>query len=495
MKNKKIVVIGSGFAGMSAAIHLANAGHQVTLLEKNDQTGGRARIWEKDGFTFDMGPSWYWMPEVFDSFFESFGKKTSSYYKLKRLDPAYRVYFKQGEQMDIPANLDALKAEFEKREKGSADKLAAFLKDAEYKYDTAMSDYVGRLSDSILEYADPKLILKSLQLNLFTSLSKMVRKNFKNPLLQSILEFPVLFLGSTPSRTPALYSMMNYADLVKGTWFPEGGMYQISKAFTALAEEKGVRFVLNCEVNKIVCSNGKAVKVKSSLGDFEADIVVSGADYHHTEQFLLDEKDRVYSPEYWNSRTMSPSSLLFFIGVNKKIENILHHNLFFDEDFEQHAAEIYDTPRWPLKPLFYVSAASKTDLTCAPSGCENLFFLIPLAPGLEDNEESREAYFNMVLERLESRSGEKIRDHILFKRSFAMRDFEKDYNSFKGNAYGLANTLRQTAFLKPKIKSSKVKNLFYTGQLSVPGPGVPPAIISGGIASKEILKQIASGKL
>ena len=492
---KKIIVIGSGFAGLSAAACLAQAGHEVLLLEKNDQTGGRARIWKKDGFTFDMGPSWYWMPEVFEEFYQKFGNTVSDFYPLQRLDPAYRVYFKDGEEMDIPADLNALKASFEKREKGAAQQLEEFLKDAQYKYETAMADYVNRLSDSVFEFIEPKLILKSFQLQLFSSLRSSVRSRFKDPLLISILEFPVLFLGSTPANTPALYSMMNYADLIKGTWFPKGGMVMIAKAFTEIAEKQGVNIKLNCAVTRIEVAGKKATKVHTSEGVFEADIVVSGADYRHTEQVLLDEKDRVYSHKYWENRTMSPSSLLYYVGVNKKVKNILHHNLFFDEDFEQHAHEIYENKKWPSKPLFYVSAASKTDADCAPENCENLFFLIPLAPGLHDSENIREEYFNTMLTRLEQRCGDSIREHIVVKRSYAMIDFENDYNSFKGNAYGLANTLTQTAFLKPKMKSKKVKNLFYTGQLTVPGPGVPPAILSGQIIAKEILSQIDQNKL
>ncbi len=490
--NKKIIVIGSGFAGLSAAAYLAKQGHTVTLLEKNNQVGGRCRSWEKDGFKFDMGPSWYWMPEVFEQFFNHFGKKTSDYYDLIRLDPAYRIYFQNNEQIDIPASLDELVNEFEKRETGSGKQLRLFLKDAEYKYHTAMADYVNRLSDSLFEFVEPKLIIKSFQLSLFSSLRKAVRKKFKNPLLVSLLEFPVLFLGSTPENTPALYSMMNYADLVKGTWFPKNGMVEISAAFGKVAEEQGVRILLNKEVTKIEVENGLAKRVLVGEEVFEADIVVAGSDYHHTEQVLLEEQHRVYDEKYWQSRTMSPSSLLFYVGINKKLEGVLHHNLFFDEDFELHAQEIYNQPKWPSKPLFYLCVSSKSDPNCAPPEGENLFFLIPLAPGLQDNEELREQYFNVMLKRLEQKTGQSIIDNIVVKRSYAMKDFENDYHSYKGNAYGLANTLFQTAFLKPKIKSKKVKNLFYTGQLTVPGPGVPPAIISGQIVAKEIEKQFKS---
>lgn len=492
---KRIVVIGSGFAGLTAASYLAKAGHDVTLLEKNKQTGGRAAIWQDQGFTFDMGPSWYWMPEVFEEFFADFGQKVSDHYELKRLDPGYKIEFKNNQSIIVPAQLDALKKAFEEREKGSGARLEAFLKDAEYKYHTAMADYVSRLSDSFTEFLEPKLMIKALQLNLFSSLRKAVRKEFKDPLLVSLLEFPVLFLGSTPDKTPALYSMMNYADLVKGTWYPMGGMYEIVKGFTKVAERAGVKILCDHEVTAINTKDNLIVSVSTKHGVIETDAVISGADYRHTEQVLLNKDARVYSNEYWEKRTMSPSALLYYVGLNKKVDGLLHHTLFFDEDFEDHAKEIYENPRWPKRPLFYMSAASKTDPSVAPEGSENLVFLIPLAPGLTDSDEEREKYFNIMFDRLEKRLGQTLRDSIVVKRSYAMRDFESDYHSFKGNAYGLANTLMQTAFLKPKIKSSKIKNLLYTGQLTVPGPGVPPAIISGRIAANELDKMIKKGYL
>lgn len=489
---KNIVVIGSGFAGLSAAALLARDGHKVIILEKNDQPGGRARVWQKDGFVFDMGPSWYWMPEVFEHFYSLFDRTTKDFYELKRLDPGYRVFFSGEKEFDVPADFEQLKVKFEAIEPGSASKLQEFINEARYKYETAMNEYVHRISDSISEFFDVKLIAKSFQLRLFQSLRTEVRKKFSNPALISLLEFPVLFLGSTPANTPSMYSMMNYADLILGTWYPMGGMNQIVKAMVSLATDNGAQLLLNHEVTKIEIFNKKARKVHTVHGAFEADIVIAGSDYHHTEQFLLDEPHRTYDKHYWNSRTLSPSSLLFFIGVNKKLPGLLHHNLFFDSDFEQHASEIYEAPQWPADPLFYVCMPSKTDPVAAPEGKENLFVLMPLAPGINDNEALREKYFNLFIKRIEKRTGEKFSKDIIVKRSYCINDFQRDYHSFKGNAYGLANTLKQTAFLKPKMKSPVVSNLFYTGQLTVPGPGVPPAIISGQIAASEISKQITN---
>jgi len=486
--NKHIVVIGAGFAGMSAACVLAKEGFKVTILEKNDQPGGRARVWKKDGFTFDMGPSWYWMPDVFENFFALFGKTPQDYYELKRLDPAYRVYFSKGDEMDVPAKIAALEALFESVEPGSSKGLQAFLKQAEYKYQVGMGEYVFRPSHAITEFIDFNLIRKSFSMQLLTSMSKHVRKYFKNPKLIKLLEFPVLFLGARPQDTPAMYSMMNYADLVLGTWYPMGGMNEIVKAMVSVAEEHQVDIKLNTEVLKIEVEDEKVKYIITNNGIVEADFVITGADYEHSDQKLIDEPSRNYDRKYWDSRTMSPSSLLFYIGINKKLGGIKHHNLFFDEDFEQHAEDIYTKPQWPEKPLFYVCCPSKTDSSVAPEGCENLFFLIPLAPGLNDSDELREKYFKLIVDRFETITGESIMDSIVVKRSYAMNDFKTDYNSFKGNAYGLANTLSQTAFFKPAMRAKHIKNLLFTGQLTVPGPGVPPALISGQVAAGEALK-------
>lgn len=487
--DKKIVVIGSGFAGLSAACHLAKAGYNVTLLEKNEMAGGRARKFEVDGFVFDMGPSWYWMPDVFESFFAAFGKKVSDYYQLKRLDPSYSVWFGANQRMQVPAKMNELEAMFEANEPGSVPNLRKFLKEAQYKYEVGMNDFVQKPSHNIMEFADMRVLKSLFRIQMFTSMSSHVRRLFKNDQLIQLLEFPVLFLGATPQNTPALYSLMNYADMSLGTWYPMGGMHKIVEGMVSLATELGVKIELNSEVKEIIVKDSKATSVKTIDGNiFEADVVIGGADYHHIDTQLLKQSERNYSDQYWDKRAMAPSSLLYYIGLNKRLKNLNHHNLFFDEDFNQHAQDIYTNPDWPKKPLFYASVPSVTDPSVAPAGCENLFLLIPVAPGLADSEAVREHYYDLVMNRLEQLSGQSVRDAVIYKRSYAHSDFVKDYHAFKGNAYGLANTLLQTAFLKPKIKSKKVKNLYYTGQLTVPGPGVPPSLISGEVVAKEIIK-------
>ncbi len=482
---KKIIVIGGGMAGMAAAAHLAKQNFSVKLLEKNDRIGGRNRQFSAAGYTFDMGPSWYWMPDIFEQFYQEFGHTTKDFYTLERLNPSYQVIHANQTSTLIPANREELAQLFESWEKGSAAKLALFLKEAEEKYRTAMKEFVIKPSLSIREYINFNLIKKSFQLDLFKSISAHIRKYFKHPNIIELLEFPVLFLGAKPQFTPALFSMMNYADMVLGTWYPKGGMVEISKAFNTILKEKGVEVLTNTTVRKIEVKNGIAHAVLTDNGPIGADIIVSGADYHHTEQVLLSKSYRSYTLDFWKRQILAPSCLIFYLGISKKLPKLEHHNLFFDRPFAKHSQEIYDTHSWPTDPLFYVAVTSKSDQT-APEGCENLFVLIPLSTRLSDDQLKHRYYLDVVLKRIENHIQTSVKPYIEYQRSYCIDDFIHDYNSFRGNAYGLANTLLQTGPFRPKIRSKKVKNLFFTGQLTVPGPGLPPAIISGKVAANTI---------
>ena len=485
---KSITVIGSGFAGLSSASYLAKSGFDVTLLEKNDQLGGRARVWSQYGFTFDMGPSWYWMPDVFDRYFKDFGHTSSDFYDLKRLDPSYRIFFGENDVLDVPADMSELMSLFESLETGSSDRLKQFLGNAQRKYEVGMQDLVYKPGLSIKEFFDSRVFKGLFQLSLLKSHSSHIKSYFSHPKIKKILEFPVLFLGATPEKTPALYSMMNYADISLGTWYPMGGMNKIIQAMTAIAQEQGVKIKTGVTVLKMSSHGGMVEGITTSSGITKSDVVVSAADYHHIETKVLEPKDRSYSEKYWDSRTLAPSCLIFYLGVSKKISGLKHHNLFFDNELGPHAKQIYDDPSWPDDPLFYVCCPSKTDTHVAPEGQENLFILMPIAPDLQDNLEIRSRYFDLLIKRLEFHTGDNIKGHISVKRSYAINDFKSDYNSYKGNAYGLANTLKQTAILKPKVRSKKLNNLYYSGQLTVPGPGVPPSIISGRLVADLILK-------
>ncbi len=486
--SKSVIIIGSGFAGLSAASFMAKAGWRVTVVEKHSTPGGRARQFSEAGFTFDMGPSWYWMPDVFERYFNQFGKSVADYYQLKRLDPSYRVYWPDG-PTDIPANYEELQSLFDTIEPGSGAKLDLFLKEAAYKYEVGIHKLVHKPGQSLTEFLDWDLVSGVFKLDVFRSIKSHVAKYFTHPKLRELMEFPVLFLGALPEDTPALYSLMNYADIKGGTWYPEGGMFQIVKAMYELAVELGVQFAFNQNVQEIRIQRDAARQVVTQDRVYEAEVVIGGADYHHIEMNLLPEAFRTYTPAYWNKRVMAPSCLLYYVGLNKRLSNIRHHSLFFDTSFEVHGKEIYTTKEWPTDPLFYMCATSVTDTTVAPEGCENLFLLIPVATGLsDDSPERRQFYFDKVIERLEQQTGQSVKDAIIYQKSFAHSDFVSEYNAFRGNAYGLANTLGQTAVLKPACRSKKVRNLFYTGQLTVPGPGVPPSLISGEVVAGEVIK-------
>ena len=486
----RIAVIGSGFSGLSAAAYLGRAGHEVLVFEKNDSVGGRARQLKTNGYIFDMGPSWYWMPEVFEDFFADMGTSVSQQYDLTLLDPGFVINFGDDGVMEIPAKYEALRNLFESIEAGSALRLDSFMKEAAYKYKTGMQKMAQMPGISVLEFLDKDVISGVFRMQLFTGFSKHVRKYFTNPRLIALMEFPVLFLGAMPSETPALYSLMNYAGLKLGTWYPEGGFGSVVNAMKAVVAKNGGTFHFSAPVEKIEASNNIVTSVRANGKSYMVDAVVSTADYHFTEENLLDKEYRNYDEAYWDSRTLAPSALIYYVGVNKRISGLEHHTLFFESPLESHSHDIYVNPKWPENPLFYLCCPSKTDNTVAPDGHENLFFLMPLAPGIKDEMELRAQYFDKMLERVEKLTGQDIKTFIDYKQSYCVNDFISDYHSYKGNAYGLANTLRQTAILKPKMKNRKLKNLFYAGQFTVPGPGVPPSIISGKIVSNLVVKHL-----
>ena len=484
----KIAVIGSGFSGLSSAAVLSMEGHDVTIYEKNETLGGRARQFKAEGYTFDMGPSWYWMPDVFEKFFAKFGKKPEDYYKLVHLDPGFQIIFDEGRKMPIPADWNSICNIFERLETGSASKLNEFMKEAAFKYDFGINKLVYEPGLSLSEVFKVEIFSNLFKLQMFSSYRDHVAKFFKHPDIIALLEFPVLFLGTAPAKTPALYSLMTYSGIKDGTFYPMGGFGKVIDGIVDLCKELGVKFKTNHEVKKINVESKRVVSLTTSNKTFKCDAVIGSADYNHVDSKLIDSKYSNYKDSYWQKRTFSPSSLLFYLGIDKKLNNLEHHNLFFDEDIEAHTQEIYDNPSWPKKPLFYVCCPSKTDPNVAPKGKENVFFLMPIAPGLEDNDSNREKYFDIMLQRLEKYTGQDIREHIEYKKSYCVKDFEQDYHAYDGNAYGLANTLTQTANLKPKIINKKIKNLYYTGQLTVPGPGVPPSLISGQVVAKHIIK-------
>lgn len=490
----EIKIIGAGFSGLSAASYLAREGHQVVIYEKDSRPGGRARQFSSHGYTFDMGPSWYWMPDVFERYFADFGYQVEDLYDLRLLDPSFEIIYDKGQKLPIPASYEQLRELFERTEPGSAARLDAFMEEARYKYHTAMDNLVYMPGLSLTEFLDKDLLKGLLRLQVISSFSKHVRRYFSNPKLLALMEFPVLFLGAMPRETPALYSLMNYAGLKLGTWYPMGGMGKVVEAMVEVARREGVQIEYEAPVEKILTRGRRVTGLHLQGRKIPADAVVATADYQHVEQQLLDKNRRNYKASYWEKKVLAPSSLIFYVGLSRNLSGLNHHSLFFEESFLQHSIDIYKEPAWPEKPLFYVCCPSKTDPSVAPKGHENLFFLMPLAPGLEDTQALREQYFDIMLIRLEKHVNQDVRSFIDYKRSYCVSDFINDYNSYKGNAYGLANTLGQTAILKPSVRNRHLDNLFYAGQLTVPGPGVPPSLISGKIAANQILKYLKSNQ-
>lgn len=485
---KTIAIIGAGISGLSAAAYAAQAGHEVHVYEKHPQPGGRARQFTtENGYIFDMGPSWYWMADIINNFFLDFGYKASDFYELVSLNPQFEMVFEDG-LLSIPESYQDLKELFEQLEPGAAEQLDAFMSAAKYKYEVGMQDFVNKPCYSWMEFASVKIARSAFKLDLLSSFRSYVSKYFTHPKLKTLMEFPVIFLGASPKNIPALYSLMNYGGYALGTWYPMGGFYQLVLGMKEIAEKQGATFHFNQNVAQIVAEKGivTGIVINGELKKFDA--IIASSDYHHTET-LLNSEFRNYDQKYWKSRTFAPSCLIYYLGFKQRIPNLKHHTLFFENDLDEHIKSIYEEKKWPEKPLFYVCCPSQTDPDVAPEGHENIFLLMPLATGINDQENIREHYFQNMIQRLENHTGvQDLLSNINYKRSYCVNDFIGDYNAYAGNAYGLANTLSQTAVLKPTIKNKHLSNLFYTGQLTVPGPGVPPSIISGKIVAKEVNK-------
>ena len=486
MGEKQVIVIGSGFGGLAAAGLLAKDGHNVKVIEKNDHAGGRASIWKKDGFLFDLGPSWYLMPDVFEKFFAEFNKKPEDYMNLVRLNPSYRVFYGKDDFIDISKDLEKNLELFESIEKGASEKMKKYLETSRYQYDVAMKDFIYKDYRHLTDFFKPKLVKEGIKLHMFDKLDSYAMRFFQSDRIRKILEYTIVFLGGSPFDSPALYSLMSHVDFKLGVWYPMGGIGKLVEAMQKVAEQNGAEFIFNSPVNKIKVEAGMVKSVLTKSQEFEADIVVCNADYPYAETNLLDKNNWSYSRKYWDSRKIAPSAYLLYLGLDKRIDSLIHHNLYFDKNWENHFNQIFHKPKWPDNPSYYVSCTSKTDKSVAPKGHENMFILVPVAAGLEDTQRTREKYFLKVLKHLENLIGESIIDSIVLKRIFAHNDFIDRYNAFKGTALGLAHTLRQTAIFRPQHESKKVKNLYYTGHYNHPGIGVPMVIISSQIISKII---------
>ena len=485
--DESVVVVGSGFGGLSTACYLADAGLDVTVLEKNEQLGGRASVIEAEGFKFDMGPSWYLMPDVFERFFAHFGREPGDFYDLERLDPHYRIFFKDGDSVAVTDDREEMHELFDAYQPGGGDALEEYLDTSETHYEVAMENFVYTDRPRLRDWVDLDVMRAApIGLQLLGTMDDYVADYFDHPKLRQITQYSLVFLGGAPNNTPALYNIMSHVDFNLGVYYPENGMRSVVDACLELGEELGVDYVTDAEVTEILNRTG-GFTVDSAAGEFEADYVVSDADYAHTEQELLPEHERQYDAEYWESRTYAPSAYLMYLGVEGDVEPLAHHTLVLPTDWDGHFEQIFEEPAWPDDPAYYLCVPSKTDDDVAPEGHSNLFALVPVAPDLEDDEATRRRYRELLLEDIADNTGVDLRDRVVFEETFAVSEFADRYNSRAGTALGLAHTLRQTALLRPPRRSSASPGLYFTGSYTTPGIGVPMCLVSGEHTAESLL--------
>jgi phytoene desaturase len=489
MAHKSAIIIGAGFGGLATAALLAKKGYTVTLLEKNDHPGGRAMVYKEKGFTFDMGPSWYLMPEAFERYFSLFDTKPSDFYTLKRLDPQYRVYFDKDDRVDMYRDLQKNLDTFDSIAPGAGKLVEEYLDLAKYQYDIAMNQFIYKNYNSLLDIMDPRLMIEGTKLKLFSSLNAFVSQYTNQDKIKKILQYTMVFLGGSPSNTPAFYSIMSHIDFHLGVFYPMGGMGKVIEGLAKLCKENRVKIVTNQEVKRIHVRNKHAHSVETQDKTYEADLVISNADYPHTETDLLTSHNQTYSKEYWERKTIAPSAFLLYLGVKGTVKNLSHHTLSFADDWEHHFAQIFDDPAWPDKPSYYVCCPSKTDPSVAPKGHENIFVLVPVAAGLKDTKDVRMKFRSKIISHIEHITGEKIDNRIVVERIFSQQDYASMYNAYKGTALGLAHTLFQTALFRPQNKSKNVDNLYYVGQFTHPGIGVPMCLISAELTTERIVNE------
>lgn len=490
---KKIIIIGAGFGGLSAGALLAKDGHEVHVFEKNEQAGGRASVLEEDGFRFDMGPSWYMMPDVFEKFFAEFGKKSSDYYALSALKPQYRVYWSDGTKIDISGNIEKDKKMLEKFEPGFSAQFDKYLQESQQKYEIAINSVLYKNMDSPLDLMSLEMAKNGRHMGIFSPMHKYISRFFKHPKIQQLLEYNLVFLGCSPHNAPSLFSLMTHVDFNLGVWYPTGGIGKVVEAFEKIGKEHGVQFHYNKPVEKILVDGNKTSGIVVDGKIIEADIVISNGDYWFTENLLSDQTKRTYSQSYWEKKTMTPSAFLLYLGVKGKLPKLEHHTLYFGDSWEGHFKDVFEHKRWPLDPSIYINKTSQNDPTVAPKNHENLMVLVPISAGIEETPLWREQYAKYIISFIEEKMDMKLSDKIVYKKIFSVSDFETRYNSYKGNALGgLAHTFFQSAVWRPSNKSKNLSNLFFAGANTVPGIGVPPAIISGHLVRDRVRKMLTS---
>ena len=488
-KQKHAIIIGSGIGGLATACLLGKKGYKVTLLEKNERVGGRANLYEEEGFVFDMGPSWYMMPGIFEHFFELMDEDITEHLKLKRLSPSYRIFLKSEKRhYDFYSDLEKTIETFESIEPGSGEVLREYMKSTEFQYKIAQNEFMFKNYDSIFDFFNKRVMTEGRKLPLFSKVESIINSKFKSEILRKVMQYQTVLLGTSPGDAPGIYSMMNYVDFVEGVWYPDGGVYKVVEAIESIAIKNGVTIRTSSPVAKIIVKNKTASGVLLENGDeIHGDLVISNADIVHTEQKLLEKPERQRSMKYWNSRLMAPSAFILYLGIDGKIPSLEHHNLMFAKNWGENFKQIFNAPEWPTDPSLYVCVPSKTDASVGPPNKENLFVLVPVAAGLKHTDEFLEKYSHFVIGQMEENMDiPNLASRVIYKRIYSVNDFIQDYNAFKGSALGFAHSLNQTAIFRPNNISKKVKNLFFVGAGTNPGIGMPICLISAELVYKRI---------
>ncbi len=489
MQNKSVIIIGGGIGGLALAGMLGKSGYKVTIVEKNEMIGGRARIFKDKGFMFDMGPSWYMMPDVFEHFFEILGEDIKSYYSLERLSPSYQITLKSdGKSYKFYSDMKKNKELFESIESGAGEVLEKFLMKGQDQYELSKAEFMYKNYNSIRDFMTLRVMRQGAKLPLFKKQKQIIEKLFKSEILRKALQYQTVLLGTAPGDTPGIYTLMNYVDLVLGEWYPNTGIRAVPNSLESIAKKYGVEIRLNALVKNIIVENDIAKGVLLENGEtLFADIVVSNADVEHTDRKLLPKAYQTKSDKYWESRVLAPSAFILYLGVKGNLPQMEHHNLLFTKNWEEGFGQIFKKPEWPHDPSLYVCMPSKTDKTVAPEGHENLFVLVPIASGLEYTEDFAAEYAEKVLSEIEQYYNiSDLKERIVVQHMYSVKDFIADYNAFKGTALGLAHTLSQTAIFRPNNIHKKIKNMYYVGAGTNPGIGMPICLISAELAYKRI---------